>query len=180
MRWWCWVVLAGCAERADVLAPPGHDDEEVTPGRVKTGVPVDGPIPTSSAELRTRWIGRLTGPGQCPTAQAPFTTSRMFGVAAPPGLAPYCLYEAAVPGIPTFTGGPPAGFTMQPDLQVVVAAALNDIMSGPFATLTEQQVQAFCEKNLTGYKRPKAIEFRNELPKTNVGKILRRELRDKG
>ncbi|HMV66193.1 MAG TPA: S8/S53 family peptidase [Myxococcota bacterium] len=141
MRWWCWVVLAGCAERADVLAPPGHDDEEVTPGRVKTGVPVDGPIPTSSAELRTRWIGRLTGPGQCPTAQAPFTTSRMFGVAAPPGLAPYCLYEAAVPGIPTFTGGPPAGFTMQPDLQVVVAAALNDIMSGPFATLTEQQVQ---------------------------------------
>ena len=46
--------------------------------------------------------------------------------------------------------------------------------------LTEQQVQAFCEKNLTGYKRPKAIEFRNELPKTNVGKILRRELRDKG
>jgi long-chain acyl-CoA synthetase len=37
---------------------------------------------------------------------------------------------------------------------------------------------AYCAKELTGYKRPKYIEFRDELPKTNVGKILRRELRD--
>ena len=37
---------------------------------------------------------------------------------------------------------------------------------------------AYCAKELTGYKRPKYIEFRNDLPKTNVGKILRRELRD--
>jgi len=44
--------------------------------------------------------------------------------------------------------------------------------------LTEQQVLAFCKERLTGYKRPKAVEFREELPKTNVGKILRRELRD--
>jgi long-chain acyl-CoA synthetase len=44
--------------------------------------------------------------------------------------------------------------------------------------LTEQQVLAFCKEKLTGYKRPKAVEFREELPKTNVGKILRRELRD--
>ena len=36
----------------------------------------------------------------------------------------------------------------------------------------------YCREQLTGYKRPKYIEFRNELPKTNVGKILRRELRD--
>jgi long-chain acyl-CoA synthetase len=36
----------------------------------------------------------------------------------------------------------------------------------------------FCKQNLTGYKKPKYIEFRDELPKTNVGKILRRELRD--
>ena len=40
-------------------------------------------------------------------------------------------------------------------------------------------VRAYCEANLTGYKRPKVIEFRNDLPKTPVGKILRRELRDK-
>ncbi len=44
--------------------------------------------------------------------------------------------------------------------------------------LTEDEVLAYCKKNLTGYKRPKYIEFRDELPKTNVGKILRRELRD--
>ncbi|MEO7031015.1 MAG: long-chain-fatty-acid--CoA ligase, partial [Herbaspirillum sp.] len=44
--------------------------------------------------------------------------------------------------------------------------------------LTAEQVLAFCKENLTGYKKPKHIEFRDELPKSNVGKILRRELRD--
>ncbi|MCW8163377.1 long-chain-fatty-acid--CoA ligase [Verminephrobacter aporrectodeae subsp. tuberculatae] len=47
------------------------------------------------------------------------------------------------------------------------------------ADLTEAQLRAFCHKELTGYKQPKLIEFRTELPKTPVGKILRRELRDK-
>lgn len=44
-------------------------------------------------------------------------------------------------------------------------------------SLTEEDLAAYCKQNLTGYKRPKYIEFRDELPKTNVGKILRRELR---
>ena len=44
--------------------------------------------------------------------------------------------------------------------------------------LTSAQLLAHCREQLTGYKIPKYIEFRNELPKTNVGKILRRELRD--
>lgn len=44
--------------------------------------------------------------------------------------------------------------------------------------LTEDEVANFCHANLTGYKRPKYIEFRDDLPKTNVGKILRRELRN--
>ena len=44
--------------------------------------------------------------------------------------------------------------------------------------LTEDDVLEHCEANLTGYKRPKYVEFRTELPKTNVGKILRRALRD--
>ena len=39
-------------------------------------------------------------------------------------------------------------------------------------------MRAYAEANLTGYKRPRVIEFRSELPKTPVGKILRRELRD--
>ncbi|MBP7573708.1 MAG: long-chain-fatty-acid--CoA ligase [Rhodoferax sp.] len=45
--------------------------------------------------------------------------------------------------------------------------------------LTEAQVRAYCKENLTGYKQPKVVEFRTELPKTPVGKILRRELREK-
>ncbi len=45
--------------------------------------------------------------------------------------------------------------------------------------LTEAKVREFCKTNLTGYKQPKVVEFRTELPKTPVGKILRRELRDK-
>lgn len=46
------------------------------------------------------------------------------------------------------------------------------------SSLTVEQVKAFCKENLTGYKLPRFVEFRTELPKTNVGKILRRELRD--
>ena len=45
-------------------------------------------------------------------------------------------------------------------------------------SLTEADLRAHCKANLTGYKLPKYIEFRDSLPKTNVGKILRRELRD--
>ncbi|RDI99474.1 long-chain-fatty-acid--CoA ligase [Dyella solisilvae] len=44
--------------------------------------------------------------------------------------------------------------------------------------LTVEELKQFCHDNLTGYKRPKIIEFRDALPKSNVGKILRRELRD--
>ncbi len=44
--------------------------------------------------------------------------------------------------------------------------------------LTAETIRAYCKENLTGYKHPKYIEFRDSLPKTNVGKILRRELRD--
>jgi long-chain acyl-CoA synthetase len=44
--------------------------------------------------------------------------------------------------------------------------------------ITEQDVMDYCRENLTGYKRPKHVEFRDDLPKTNVGKILRRALRD--
>jgi len=45
-------------------------------------------------------------------------------------------------------------------------------------SVTEEDVLQYCRDNLTGYKRPKIIEFREDLPKTNVGKILRRALRD--
>lgn len=44
--------------------------------------------------------------------------------------------------------------------------------------LTEEQVKEYARANLTGYKHPRIVEFRSELPKTNVGKILRRELRN--
>jgi long-chain acyl-CoA synthetase len=45
-------------------------------------------------------------------------------------------------------------------------------------TLTQEKVREYCRANLTGYKQPRVVEFRKELPKTPVGKILRRELRD--
>ena len=46
------------------------------------------------------------------------------------------------------------------------------------SSLTEEEIVAYCRENMTAYKVPKNIEFREDLPKTNVGKILRRELRD--
>jgi len=44
--------------------------------------------------------------------------------------------------------------------------------------MTEQDVKDWCAKGLTNYKHPKVVVFKDDLPKTNVGKILRRELRD--
>jgi len=63
-----------------------------------------------------------------------------------------------------------------PDASSTEAVKLFIVKRDP--ALTEEQVMAYIRENLTGYKRPKHIEFRTELPKTNVGKILRRTLRD--
>lgn len=74
-----------------------------------------------------------------------------------------------------------------PGVLEVAAVGVPDVHSGEVVklfivrkdpALTEETVVAFCRERLTGYKRPKYVEFRTELPKTNVGKILRRELRD--
>jgi long-chain acyl-CoA synthetase len=64
-----------------------------------------------------------------------------------------------------------------PDDKTGEAVKLVIVKKDP--NLTEQQVRDYCRANLTGYKQPKVIEFRTDLPKTPVGKILRRELRDK-
>jgi long-chain acyl-CoA synthetase len=63
-----------------------------------------------------------------------------------------------------------------PDEKSTEAVKLFVVKSDP--SLTEEELRAFCKEELTGYKRPKHVEFRDELPKSNVGKILRRELRD--
>ena len=63
-----------------------------------------------------------------------------------------------------------------PDEKTGEAVKLVIVRKDP--TLTEAQVKEFCRANLTGYKQPRVIEFRTDLPKTPVGKILRRELRD--
>jgi long-chain acyl-CoA synthetase len=63
------------------------------------------------------------------------------------------------------------------DAKAGEAVKLVVVRSNP--ALNEADVRAYCEAHLTGYKRPKVVEFRADLPKTNVGKILRRELRDK-
>ncbi|MBX3605628.1 MAG: long-chain-fatty-acid--CoA ligase [Piscinibacter sp.] len=65
-----------------------------------------------------------------------------------------------------------------PDEKAGEAVKLVIVKKNP--AVTEADVRAYCEAHLTGYKRPKVVEFRTELPKTPVGKILRRELRAKG
>ncbi len=74
-----------------------------------------------------------------------------------------------------------------PEILEVAAVAQDDEKSGEIVALfvvkkdpalTAEQVIAYCKKELTGYKVPRVVYFRDELPKTNVGKILRRELRD--
>ncbi len=77
-------------------------------------------------------------------------------VAAHPG-----VLECAVIGVPDERSGE--------------AVKLFVVRKDP--ALTIEQLAQYCRENLTGYKRPKTIEFRADLPKTNVGKILRRELR---
>jgi len=64
-----------------------------------------------------------------------------------------------------------------PDEKTGEAVKLVIVKKNP--ELTEAQVRAYCKENLTGYKQPRVVEFRTELPKSPVGKILRRELRDK-
>jgi long-chain acyl-CoA synthetase len=76
---------------------------------------------------------------------------------------------------------------MLPGVFEVAAVGVKDQNSGEAVklfivrkdeSLTEADVMAYCKERLTGYKRPRMIEFRTDLPKSNVGKILRRELRD--
>ena len=64
-----------------------------------------------------------------------------------------------------------------PDEKTGEAVKLVVVRKDP--ALTEAQVIAYCRENMTGYKQPRVVEFRDELPKTPVGKILRRELRNK-
>jgi long-chain acyl-CoA synthetase len=63
-----------------------------------------------------------------------------------------------------------------PDEKTGEAVKLVIVKKDP--ALTETDVREYCRANMTGYKQPKVIEFKTELPKTAVGKILRRELRD--
>jgi long-chain acyl-CoA synthetase len=63
-----------------------------------------------------------------------------------------------------------------PDAKSTEAVKIFVVPRDP--TLTKEELLIYCRENLTGYKMPRHVEFRTELPKTNVGKILRRELRD--
>ena len=76
---------------------------------------------------------------------------------------------------------------MMPGVLEVAAIGVPDDKSGEAVkvfivkkdpALTAEQVKAFCRENMTGYKQPRLVEFRDDLPKSNVGKILRKELRD--
>ena len=78
--------------------------------------------------------------------------------------------------------------SQHPEVLEVGAIGVPDELSGEAVKivvvkrspgLTEEALQAYCKEHLTGYKRPRHIEFTHELPKTNVGKVLRRALRDR-
>ncbi len=72
------------------------------------------------------------------------------------------ILEAAAIGVPHDRSG---------EIVKIFAVRTDD-------SITEKDVKEYCRDKLTGYKRPRMVEFRDELPKTNVGKILRRALRD--
>jgi long-chain acyl-CoA synthetase len=72
------------------------------------------------------------------------------------------ILEAAAIGVPNERSG---------EIVKIFAVRTDD-------NITEKDVKDFCRDKLTGYKRPRIVEFRDDLPKTNVGKILRRALRD--
>ena len=75
-----------------------------------------------------------------------------------------------------------------PKVALVAVVGIPDAKSGelvkayiqlkPGETATEEEIISFCKDNMAGYKRPRAIEFRDEVPVSNVGKVLRRVLRD--
>ncbi|HFC00779.1 MAG TPA: long-chain-fatty-acid--CoA ligase [Phaeodactylibacter sp.] len=76
---------------------------------------------------------------------------------------------------------------MHPKVLEIAAVGVPDEKSGEAVkifvvkkdkSLTEKELRAYCKEQFTGYKKPKYIEFKKELPKTNVGKILRRKLRE--
>jgi long-chain acyl-CoA synthetase len=92
-----------------------------------------------------------------------------------------------VSGFKVFPNEIEAVVANHPDVLECAAVGVPDEKSGEAVmlfvvrrdkSLTKEALAAYCAKEFTGYKRPKYIEFRDELPKTNVGKILRRELRD--
>ena len=78
--------------------------------------------------------------------------------------------------------------SQHPEVLEVGAIGVPDELSGEAVKivvvkrspgLTEESLRAYCEEHLTGYKRPRHVEFADDLPKTNIGKILRRELRER-
>ena len=92
-----------------------------------------------------------------------------------------------VSGFKVFPGEVEDVVSRHPDVLECAAIGVPDEHSGEVvkvfvvprrAGVTEKDIRDFCHQHLTGYKVPKQVEFRKELPKSNVGKVLRRELRD--
>jgi long-chain acyl-CoA synthetase len=92
-----------------------------------------------------------------------------------------------VSGFKVFPGEVEEVLSRHPDVVECAAIGVPDEHSGEVVKafvvprrpdLTEKEIRDFCHQHLTGYKVPKQVEFRKELPKSNVGKVLRRELRD--
>ena len=85
------------------------------------------------------------------------------------------VMECAVIGVPDEETGEAVKLFV---VQDVTATPSENLSVEPRGNLTEEGIQNFCKAQLTNYKRPKYIVFKESLPKTNLGKILRRELRE--
>jgi long-chain acyl-CoA synthetase len=93
----------------------------------------------------------------------------------------------SVSGFKVFPGEVEDVVSRHPDVLECAAIGVPDEHSGEVVKVfvvprrpgvTEAEIREFCHQHLTGYKVPKHVEFRTELPKSNVGKVLRRQLRD--
>jgi long-chain acyl-CoA synthetase len=118
--------------------------------------------------LRTGDIGYMDGQGYV------FIEDRKKDMVLVSG---FNVYPNEVEGVAvTHPGVLEVAAVAQPDERAGEVVALFVVKKDP--SLTEEDVVEHCRKSLTGYKVPRRVYFRNELPKSNVGKILRRDLRD--
>lgn len=185
------------------LNPP---DTTAVPGSIGLPVPStdiaildddDQPLPSGQAgEIAIRGPQVMDGYWNCPEETARVMTPEGYFKSGDVGVMDECGFVRIVDrkkdmilvsGFNVYPNEIEGIVAMHPGVLECACIGLPDARSGEAVklfvvpqddSLTEEHLFAYCRDQLSGYKKPKYIEFRKELPKTNVGKILRRELRE--